>query len=82
MARIHISFDGGNVPIVMGDLPANPNTPIASPTATGFTTNQPFIVVEGVYCFGLQTTGAYSPLWLVVQAVDGEQKDVVFRKLP
>ena len=82
MATICISFDGGSVPIVMGDMPANEQTPISNPTPTKFTTNRPFIVLEGVYCFGLQTTQPYAPLWQLVQAVDGEQTDIAFRKLP
>ncbi len=82
MATIRISFDGGSVPVVMGDMPANDQTPIADPTPTQFRTNRAFIVLEGVYCFGLQTTQRYTPLWQVVQAVDGEQTDIAFRKLP
>ena len=81
MATIRISFDGGNVPIVTGDMPANEQTPMAQPTSTGFTTNQLFIVVEGMYCFALQTAQSHTPLWHVVQAVDGEQTDIVFRIL-
>ena len=82
MATVRISFDGGDVPIVMGDMPADEQTPIDEPTPTGFVTNNAFIVVEGVYCFGLQTVQHYTPLWQVVQAVDGEQTDISFRKLP
>jgi len=82
MATILIRFDGGSVPVVMGDLPASDQTPISNSTPTAFSANQPFIVQEGVYCFGLQTTQRYTPLWRVVQAVDGEQTDVDFRKLP
>ncbi len=82
MATVRISFDGGNVPIVIGDMPADDQTPIADPTPTGFTTNRPFIVVEGMYCFGLETAQPYSPLWQVVQVVDGEATDITFRKLP
>lgn len=81
MATVRISFDGGNVPIVTGDMPADAQTPLAEPTQTGFTTNQSFIVVEGVYCFGLQTSHPYHPLWQVVQAVDGEPADIAFRKI-
>ncbi len=82
MATVRISFDGGDVPIVTGELPADDQTPIADPTRTEFTTNHPFIVVEGLYCFGLETAQPYSPLWQVVQAVDGEETDIAFRKLP
>jgi hypothetical protein len=82
MATVRISFDGGNVPIVTGDMPANAQTPIADPTETGFTTNQAFIVPEGVYCFGLDTATAYTPLWQVVQAVDGQQTDIAFERAP
>ena len=82
MATILIRFDGGSVPVVMGDLPDSDQTPISNPTPTAFSTNQPFIVQEGVYCFGLKTMQRYSPLWQVVQAVDGEQTDIAFRKLP
>ncbi len=82
VATVRISFDGGNVPIVTGDMPADDQTPIADPTPTGFTTNHPFIVVEGLYCFGLETAQPYTPLWQVVQAVDGEETDIAFWKLP
>jgi hypothetical protein len=81
MATIRISFDGGSVPVVMGDMPDSDQLPISSPTPTAFTTNHPFIVQEGLYCFGLQTTQPHTPLWKVVQAVDGEQSDIAFRKL-
>jgi hypothetical protein len=82
MATVHISFDGGNVPIVTGDAPPSDRTPIIDPTPTGFTTNQAFIVAEGFYCFGLQSPIPYTPLWQVVQAVDGVQAEIAFRKLP
>jgi len=82
VATVRISFDGGNVPIVTGDMPADDQTPIADPTPTGFTTNHPFIVVEGLYCFGLETAQPYTPMWQVVQAVDGEETDIAFWKLP
>jgi hypothetical protein len=82
MATVRISFNGGNVPIVTGDIPPDPQTPIAEPTQTGFTTNQAFIVAEGVYCYGLDTGVSYAPLWQVVQAVDGEQTDIAFRRVP
>ena len=82
MATIRIRFDGGDVPIVTGDRPPNDETPIAGPTPTGFTANHPFIVIEGLYCFGLETALPHTPLWRVVQAVDGEQVELVFRKLP
>jgi len=82
MATVRISFDGGNVPIVTGDIPPDDQTPIVDPTSTGFTTNQPFVVAEGVYCFGLETAEPHTPLWQVVQAVDGEQAEIAFRKLP
>jgi hypothetical protein len=82
MAIVRISFDGGNVPIVTGDAPLNDQTPITDPVFTGFSTNQPFIVTEGLYCFGLQTPIPHTPLWQVVQAIDGEQADISFRKLP
>jgi hypothetical protein len=82
VATVRITFDGGDVPVVLGDMPADEQTPIADPTPTGFTTNNSFIVAEGMYCFGLQTAQRYSPLWQVVQAVDGVQNDIAFWKLP
>ena len=81
MAIVHISFDGGNVPIVIGDVPPDDQTPITDPVPTGFTTNQPFIVAEGLYCFGLQTAARLHPLWQLVQAIDGEPAEISFRKL-
>jgi hypothetical protein len=82
MATVRISFDGGNVPIVTGDLPADDQTPIAVPVETGFTTNHPFIVAEGLYCYGLRTAQPHRPLWRVVQAVDGQPNEASFRKSP
>jgi hypothetical protein len=82
MARIHVSFNGGSVPIVVGDTPPDLETPIAEPTDTGFLTNQTAIVVEGEYCVGLQTEQPYAPLWQVVRAFDGERADIAFRILP
>jgi hypothetical protein len=82
MAIVRISFDGGNVPIVTGDVPADDQTPIVNPVPTGFAANQPFIVAEGLYCFGLQTATPYAPLWQVIQAIDGEQTEISFQKLP
>jgi hypothetical protein len=82
VATVRITFDGGDVAVVLGDMPGDELTPIADPTPTGFTTNHPFIVVEGMYCFGLETAQRYSPLWQLVQAVDGVQSDIAFRKLP
>ena len=82
MATVLVRFDGGDVPIVTGDVPPSPDTPITSPQPTGFTTNQAFATAEGVYCFGLQTTQHYAPLWQTVQAVNGEQKVIAFRRQP
>jgi hypothetical protein len=82
MATILISFDGGNVPVVTGDIPPDDQTPISAPAPTGFVTNQAFIVAEGAYCFGLETAMSYTPLWQVVQAVDGEQAPITFRRTP
>lgn len=82
MATVRISFNAGNVPIVTGDLPPDGQTPIAAPTQTGFTTNQAFIVPEGIYCYGLDTGLPYTPLWQVVQAVDGEQTEIAFQSQP
>jgi hypothetical protein len=82
MATVLISFNGGIVPIVTGDIPPDDHTPISNPTQTGFVTNQAFIVTEGVYCFGLGTPISYEPLWQVVQAVDGEQAEISFQHNP
>jgi hypothetical protein len=80
MATVLIRFDGGNVPVITGDIPPNPQTPINPPTPTGFVTNKAFIVDEGNYCFGLATTIRHTPLWALVQAVDGQQADIAFRR--
>ncbi len=72
MATVRVSFDGGDVLVITGDIPPNDETAIADPTLTGYTTNRPFIVAEGIYCFGLETAQSHSPLWQVVQAVDGD----------
>ena len=82
MATVLVSFNGGNVPVVTGGVPPNHQTPIEDPTATGFVANQAFIVDAGEYCFGLQTTKHYTPLWQVVQAIDGQQARVSFRTVP
>lgn len=80
MATVLIRFNGGNVPIVTGDIPPNDHTPISEPTPTGFVTNQAFIVVGGDYCFGLDTDATYEPLWVLVQAIEGRQTEVTFRR--
>jgi hypothetical protein len=81
MAIVRIGFDGGDVPIVTGDVPPDGQTPITDPIETGFMTNQPFIVVEGLYCFGLRTALSYTPLWQVVQAIEGEEAEIFFQSL-
>jgi len=82
MATVRVRFNGGNVPIVTGDVPPDPDTPIAEPTPTDFTTNQAFIVPEGLYCYGLDTALPHTPLWQIVQAVDGEEATIIFRRGP
>jgi len=82
MATVLIRFDGGKVPVVTGDIPPDDRTPISDPTQTGFVTNQAFIVAEGEYCFGLESAVSYTPLWQVVQAIDGEQAEITFRQTP
>jgi len=82
VATVLIHFDTPGVPIVTGELPTDPQTPIQNPVATGFVTNQAFIVPAGTYCYGLQTDAAVTPLWQVVQAVDGEQTEASFRRRP
>jgi hypothetical protein len=81
MATILIKFDGGNLPIVMGAAPAAPNLPIANPEETGYTTNTPFIVPPGIYCFGLRPNNNCAPLWQICQAVDGTQAELHFTVL-
>jgi hypothetical protein len=80
MAIVRVRFDGGNVPVVRGAIPPDANTPISNPTQTGFTTNQGIIVAEDEYCFGLDTSIPYTPLWQTVQAVDGVPAVITFRK--
>lgn len=80
MATVLVRFDGGNVPVVTGDIPDDADTPISSPTPTGFVTNKAFIVAAGDYCFGLDTTVSYTPLWQLVQAVDGTQTEITFKR--
>jgi len=80
MAIVLVKFDRNNIPVVTGDIPPNAQTPISDPTRTGFVTNQAFIVAEGEYCYGLQSSVAYTPLWQLVQAVDGEQTEITFRR--
>jgi hypothetical protein len=82
MATIRIKFDGGNVPVLVGAEPDSPNQPIANPTDTGYTTNTPFIVTVGIYCFGLRSNSLYTPLWQIGQAVDGTQLELEFKVLP
>ena len=81
MARVLITYDGGDVPIVTGGVPPNDTTPIDQPTDTGFVTNQEFITDDGEYCFGLQTTGRVRPLWRVVQTVAGTLVQASFHKV-
>jgi hypothetical protein len=80
MATVLVKFDSDNIPVVTGDIPPDQQTPISDPTQTGFVTNQAFIVAAGVYCYGLQSPVAYTPLWQLVQAVDGEQTEIAFHR--
>jgi hypothetical protein len=80
MAVVRVRFDGGNVPVVTGSIPPDNDTPISNPTQTGFQTNQALIVEAGEYCFGLETPVRYTPLWQLVQAVDGVPAEITFRR--
>ena len=80
MATVVVRFDVDGVPVVTGDVPPNEQTPISNPTPTGHVTNKGFIVAAGMYCYGLQTGIGHAPLWRVVQAVDGEETEVAFRR--
>jgi hypothetical protein len=82
MARVLIRFDGGNVPIVTGDVPPDDATPISDPQPTDFVTNQAFIVAPGAWCFGLEPGVHCTPLWQVVRAVEGEETVASFKKRP
>jgi len=79
MALVLVSYDVSGISIVTGDEPADPQTPIADPVQTGHVTNRPFIVAAGFYCYGLLGNGC-TPLWQLVQAVDGEQTTIAFQK--
>lgn len=80
MATVMIRFDNDGVPVVTGDVPPDDRTPISAPTPTVFVTNKAFMVAEGVYCFGLKTAVSHTPLWQVVQAVDGERAEITFHR--
>jgi hypothetical protein len=82
MATVLIRFDDDKVRIVTGDIPPDAATPISNPQQTGFVTNQAFIVTEGAYCYGLDPSVACTPLWRILQAVDGQQTEARFRKVP
>ena len=80
MAIVLIRFNGGDVSIVTGAMPLDKDTPISSATPTGFETNKAFMVDEGEHCFGLDTPIAHTPLWQVVQAVDGVPAEISFQR--
>lgn len=80
MATVLVKFDSDNIPVVTGDIPPDQQTPISDPTQTGFVTNQAFIVAAGEYRYGLQSPVTYTPLWQLVQAVDGEQTEIAFHR--
>ena len=80
MARILITYNGGNIPILTGGEPPDATTPIDQPTDTGFVTNQEFMTADGIYCFGLQTADSVTPLWRTVQAIAGTLVTAKFRK--
>jgi hypothetical protein len=81
MAIVRVSFNGGNVPIITGDAPPDDRISITDPMPTGFVTNRAFIVSEGIYCFGLDSANPYTPLWQLIQAVDGEETEISFQQL-
>jgi hypothetical protein len=82
MATVLITFDRGAVPIVIGEQPDGADRPIANAQATGYTTNTPFIAAPGTYCFGLNSTESYRPLWQTCQVVDGVQSALHFTVQP
>ncbi len=81
MAIVRVSFDGGECPDRNRRYAAGRSNADCGSVATGFASNQPFIVAEGFYCFGLQTAFPYTPLWQMVQAIDGEEAEISFQRL-
>jgi hypothetical protein len=80
MAVVLVKYDTDGVAIVTGDIPPDPNTPIAEPVDTGHVTNQPFIVAASMYCYGL--AAPCTPLWQVVQAIDDVPAEITFTRAP
>ena len=81
MAIVKVVFDGGDVPIVTGVQPDTADTAIKDPTEMGGKTNHFFLVTAGVYCIGLKTNAAYTPLWQMGTAVDGVPLNMTFKKV-
>ena len=81
MAIVKVAFDGGDVPIVTGAEPASADVAIKDPTDIGGKANHFFMVTAGIYCFGLKTDAAYTPLWQMGTAVDGVPLNLTFKKV-
>jgi hypothetical protein len=82
MATIRVKFDGGDVPVLVGAPPTGPDQPIVNPIDTGNVTNTPFIAEAGDYCVTVGSPRAFTPLWQIGQAVDGEQLELTFTVAP
>lgn len=53
--------------VVVGGQPAQPDQPVTNPQHVG-RTNTPFIIAEGLHCFGLRgATRPSVPLWQIGQ---------------
>ena len=71
MARVRVDFNGGDVPVVIGDPPASENDPILNPTPTFGRTNKPFLFDAGLFTFALDTVIPCKPRWQTRQTADG-----------
>ena len=82
MAIVLVRFDGGNVPVVTGDIPPDDRHPDQRVRRRqSFETNQAVHRGRGrSIASGSDTPIAHTPLWQVVQAIDGVPAEIAFRR--
>jgi hypothetical protein len=81
VATVKIIFNGGDVPVLMGNRPSGDTVPIENPIPAGGTTNAPFMALAGVHFYALDTRVPHRPLWLRGRAIDGVPLELTFTKI-
>lgn len=65
--------------VVVGAQPAQPDQPVTNPQPVG-RTNVPFIILDGLYCFGLRGASRPTvPIWQIGQVNSVRVLRLIFR---